>query len=50
VSSDDYKVNEEKLSESQEAWVHIKISPGGESSTFVGFGELDAILTWPNSD
>lgn len=49
-SSDRYCVNDNRLNESQEAWVHIKVVPGGDYSQFTGFDEFDAVLTWPNSD
>lgn len=43
------RVDREKLSESREAWVYIKILDSKESN-FSGFGNCDAVLTWHNSD
>lgn len=34
---------------SVESWVYVKVS-GGLADTLVGFGDVDAVLTWPNSD
>ncbi len=34
---------------SVESWVYVRVS-GGLADTLAGFGEVDAVLTWPNSD
>lgn len=42
-------VDRNKLSQSHESWVHIKAIET-EFSSYSGFGEIEGILTWPNSD
>lgn len=42
-------VDEERLSESVEAWVYVRIHET-ELSCYVNFGHFEAVLTWPNSD
>ena len=48
-STDQYRVDENKLDLSHEAWIHIKVVATGDYSQFSGFDEFDAVLTWPNS-
>jgi len=45
-------IDQEKLSESHEAWVHIKIRHDSDLSILRGFSEhvLKGVLTWSNSD
>ncbi|WP_299247412.1 DUF6210 family protein [uncultured Aquimarina sp.] len=42
----------EKLQESHEAWIHIKISPNSHLGILKGFSghALKGVLTWSNSD
>lgn len=45
----DISINQDKLSESKEAWLHVIVS-GSLADTFNKAIERQAILTWPNSD
>lgn len=45
----DIKIDFGRLDESEEAWLHVKVA-GGLADTLSGFGNMDAVLTWPNSD
>ena len=42
-------VNMDKLSDSVESWVWV-LAKEHEYSCYKGFGDFEAILTWPNSD
>lgn len=46
-STDVFSVNIQKLQDSKEAWVYVNVLPQGDYSYFQGFGEFEAILTWP---
>lgn len=48
-STDRYKVDIERLDESNESWVYLDIVPQGEYSNFENFSSFKAVLTWPNS-
>jgi hypothetical protein len=41
-------VDRAKLDQSYEAWVHLIVGKGTEGLS--GFGDCEAVLTWPNSD
>ena len=41
-------VDQTKLDQSYEAWVHIRVDAGVDG--LFGFGSCEAVLTWPNSD
>ena len=43
------RVDRSRLADSHEAWVYVDITPD-PSGLLQGFGEVKAILTWPNSD
>lgn len=49
-SSDHFEVDTEKLQQSAEAWIYLRIYPAGEFSTFGGADPFKAVLTWPNTD
>ena len=47
------RVDRERLADSWEAWIHVRISAGtgdADSQQFSGFGEATGVLTWQNSD
>ena len=41
-------VDRTKVNQSYEAWVHVRI--GADVHGLSGFGNCEAVLTWPNSD
>ncbi len=43
-------VNRDRLKESHEAWIYVRLPQGAELNEFVGFEGTEAILTWENSD
>ncbi len=45
----DIKIDFGRLDESEEAWLHVTVA-GALADTLSGFGEVHAVLTWPNSD
>lgn len=45
----DIKIDLGRLDESVEAWVHVQVV-GGLVDALSGFGQVNAVLTWPNSD
>lgn len=50
---DSIKVDRTKLSNSYEAWVCVTVTEPAKAlpyQTFLGFGECQGVLTWPNSD
>lgn len=47
-SSDSYRVDLDKSSESQLGWLYVRVTPAGDFSHFAGFDEFTGILTWPN--
>lgn len=47
-SSDRYEVNMDQLAHSNEAWVHVRVFPQGDYSTFDNAEPFQAILTWKN--
>lgn len=45
------QVNREKLAESEEAWIHVWVSPDGQASEmWSGFRNAVGVVTWENSD
>jgi hypothetical protein len=46
-STDVCFVNEERLQQSLESWVHVFVRPQGDYSQFQGFDEFEAVLVWP---
>jgi hypothetical protein len=43
------RVNEAKIDESYEAWIHVVVEENSFSD-FSGFGRFEAVLTWCNGD
>ncbi|MBR9911036.1 MAG: hypothetical protein GYB33_11880 [Gammaproteobacteria bacterium] len=46
-SSDAYRVDRQRLSESRSGWVYVTVTPQGEFSHFQGFESFAAVVTWP---
>lgn len=43
------RVDRSRLQESNEAWIYLLVSPD-EASAISGFGDVQGVVTWPNSD
>ncbi len=48
-SSDRYEIDMDRLTNSCEAWIYLKVYPQGDYSTFGNNEPFNAVLTWPNS-
>lgn len=45
------RVNQQRLADSYEAWIHVIVSPDGQpSEMWRGLNNMNGIITWENSD